>query len=347
MSRYKEGYGRGSPLKGIFSIFRMFLSLIIMGILFLGVYQAYISFANSGKPDKSFSALELITNPQLIFYNFLSSEAAYELINGLLTADPSKSIDKAKELLQENNSNQLNSAVKYKFAVLTDSHNDNANLQKALKQSKEAGAQFIIGLGDYSDVGTIEELSNAKREFDAVRLTYYSTVGDHDLWESRDKQLSATQNFSDTFGATYNSFSYHGDRFILIYNSDNYLGIDGVQLNWLEQELAKIPEEGYQNVFVFLSIPLYHPSSDHVMGKIEPKLKNQAEHLISLFKKAEVNLVVAGDTHVYSSYTEPNSLLPMVTSGALTSIRNVQAPRYLLIDVYEDGSYNVQDTEIR
>ena len=48
------------------------------------------------------------------------------------------------------------------FAVVADSHNANDNLQKALDRAKEAGVDYVIGLGDYTQVGSIEELPTIK-----------------------------------------------------------------------------------------------------------------------------------------------------------------------------------------
>lgn len=343
--RHKSSYGGFSPFKKLFSLLRLALSFFIMAVLLLGVYQAY----------KSFSGIDpLKMSPRGILENFLASEDAYGLINSLLTANPKDSLNKAKEILSEGtnngsgNSNPTSrSDVLFKFAIVSDSHNDNANLQKALNIAKQQGAKFIVGLGDYSDAGTIDELRNSKVEFDTASLPYYIIAGDHDLWDARDKKGDAILNFKEVYGDPYQSFGYQKIRMILIYNSDNYLGLDPLQLDWIETEVERARQDGVELIFIASSIPLYHPSSDHVMGKTEPKLKNQAQHLISLFEKAGVDEVFSGDTHFFSRYSEPNSGLKMTTVGALTSTRNPQAPRFVLVDVYTDGSYNVQDVEVK
>lgn len=342
--RHKSSYGGFSPFRKLFSLLRLALSFFIMAVLLLGVYQAY----------KSFSGIDpLKMSPKAIIENFLASEDAYGLINSLLTANPKDSLNKAKEILSEGGSNSPNSNpasmgdLAFRFAIVTDSHNDNTNLRRALNQARQEGARFIVGLGDYTDTGTIDELRNSKIEFDTVSLPYYVIAGDHDLWDSRDKKGDAILNFKEVYGDPYQSFGYQSLRMILIYNSDNYLGLDPLQLDWIETEVERARNDGVELIFIASSIPLYHPSSDHVMGKTEPKLKNQAEHLISIFEKAGVTEVFAGDTHVFSRYEEPKSALKMTTVGALTSVRNPQAPRFVLVDVYTDGSYNVQDIEIK
>ena len=346
-------FGKGDHRKkgGGGGILRLFLSLIIMAILGLGLLQAFRSFSGTDP---------LTLDPKTSLKSLMSSEGAYNFIVGLLTASPDKTLDKAKQLLgQESDQNSSNSyssgsidrpegSELFKFAIIADSHKDTPNLLKALNQAKASGAKFVIGIGDFSDVGTVEELTNTKTQFDASGLSYYLVPGDHDLWDSRNKSLSPTQNFMTVFQKpTYQSFSYQNTRFILSDNSDNYIGLDGLQLNWLEEELNRVQSDSANLILAVVDIPLYHPSSDHIMGKTSPKLKNQAAHLSSIFKKAGVKEVFAADAHFFSKYKDPTEDLPMTVVGAVTSEKNAQAPRFVLVDVYEDGSYNIEDTEIR
>lgn len=323
----------------------------MMGVLALGLIQAY----------RTFSGYDPLTlSPKSLVNNLLSSDSAYELLTGLLSFNPSTSLSTAKKLLSDkpkNNSqsvskDSIKANLKFRFALVADSHKDNQGLNKALSQAKASGAKFVIGLGDYSEVGTVDELRLAKQQFDTAGLAYYLTAGDHDLWDSRNKNLSPEQNFKEIFGSPFQSFSYENARFLLIYNSDNYLGIDSLQLKWIEDELSRISSEngvsGSKKVtFSITHIPLYHPSSDHIMGKENPKLRNQTEHLRSLFKRHNISEVFYGDTHFYSHYTDPENSLSMTSVGAVTSERNPQSPRFALVDVFDDGSYNITDVEIR
>lgn len=316
-----------------------------MGVLGLGLLQAY----------KSFSGYDPISlSPQQTLKGLLTSEGAYNFITGLLTFDPKNSLSTAKSVLQDGtvstnqtDNHKSNAATLYSFAVIADSHLDYQNLRKALEQAKGDGAKFVIGIGDLSDVGTIDELTKTKAIYDGSGMPYYIAPGDHDMWDSRNQKKDASQNFVDVFGPSYQAFSYQTTRFILINNADNYLGIDSTQLQWIEDELKNIDQPAIQQVFVIADIPLFHPSSDHVMGKTEPKLKAQAEHLMSIFARAGVKQVFSADTHMYSSYKEPTNNLSMMTVGAVTSDRNPQTPRYVMVDVKEDGSYNTMQEEIQ
>jgi hypothetical protein len=346
-------FGSGHKKKksgGIFGIFRIFLSLFMMTILGLGAYQAY----------KAFSGYDpLQVSPSQVVSNLFTSQSFADFVTSLLTLSPETSVKKAKEILGDpktpdqnisntSGSNTNSSPLLFKFAVIADSHTDYASLEKALAQAKSMGAKFVIGAGDFSDVGTVDELSKSKQKFDASGLTYYLTAGDHDLWDNRNKKEEPGNNFTQVFGTVpYSAFSYENVRFILLFNADNYVGLDEAQLLWIEEELNKLPSQNPRLTLAFVHIPLFHPSSDHVMGKETPKLKNQAEHLMSIFKRKGVAEVISGDAHFFSRYKEPTNELSMTSAGAVTSIRNPQAPRFVMVDVHEDGSYNISDTEIK
>ena len=342
------GHGGGHKKKGesgIVSAVRFFLSLVILLILGFGLLLAY----------RNFSGVNPLTlSPTQVAKSFLSADSAYALITSLLTFNPKDSLSKVTGTSvddpdsQTAENQQPTAPLKFKFAIVADGHKDMNNLKKALEVAKRNDAKFVVGLGDLSDVGTIDELRNSKEQFDLAGLPYYITPGDHDLWDARDKGKPADQNIKEVFGSTYQSFAYDSVRFLLVFNSDNYLGLDELQLNWIESELARLQkEEGNKTVFVALATPLYHPSSDHVMGKVTPKLKNQAEHLISIFKKSGVEEVFAADTHYFTRFIEPTMDLKMTTVGAVTSDRNPQTPRFALVEVYEDGTYQVKETEVK
>ena len=53
-----------------------------------------------------------------------------------------------------------------RVALVSDSHNENDLLEKALAQAAGEGINFVIGLGDYTNTGTVEELQAAKNVFD-------------------------------------------------------------------------------------------------------------------------------------------------------------------------------------
>lgn len=333
---FKRHYKKRSS-NPILILFRMILSLVMFTVLLLGAYTAY----------KHFSGLDpLKIDPQAIFNNgqqVLSSlNISYGIEKKILGRQSGRPV--LSEAAKSANSN-----LALRFLLVADSHNDNTNLGKAISQSrhKYPDLKFIIGLGDYTEVGTIEELKNAKKEFDTSTLRYFLIPGDHDLWDCRNRSLPPTACFSQVFGPPYQSFEFGNFKFLLLDNSDNYTGFDSKQTAWIATELEKSQTSKTKGLFVFMHEPLYHPSSDHVMGWVEKSLKSQATGLIFQLKDAGVIKVFAGDIHFFSEYSEPKTSIPMVTIGAVTIDRNPQAPRFAVVSAFDDGSTKVEDIEIK
>src|SRR3989338_10084475 len=56
--------------------------------------------------------------------------------------------------------------VSYRFAVMSDTHSDKTYSQMALEKAKELKVAYIIATGDWTKVGTKEELFEIKKIFD-------------------------------------------------------------------------------------------------------------------------------------------------------------------------------------
>ena len=337
-------------------ILRMCLSLVMLLILSVGLYQAFKHFAGVD-PIKA--------DPQAFLLSLVTEEGAVQVINTVFNFKVPSNLDELKRFINDPTGSDIGSQIAQitggsgqravpgpgakqvlTFAVVADSHNDNDGLKKALDSAKQKGAKFVIGLGDYTEVGAEKELMTARQVFLMSDLPYYLTAGDHDLWNARDKGESPISHYSQVFGSPYQSFGDSNIRFIIVYNSDNYQGVDDVQLSWLRGELNRVINDAPLATFVFTHEPLYHPSSDHVMGKVRADLKVQAELITQMLQESRVSEVFYGDTHFATSYQDPKSGLFMTAAGALTRERNAQKPRYLLVEVYDDGAYNLQDVEL-
>lgn len=332
----KKHQGRRST-NIVFVMFRLVLSIIMFTLLLGGVYSAYKHF--SGYDPLKLDPKSVLNQASI---GILSSFKLTEGISGKLPQ---------KVLGQDVNNQPVIPASKllFKFLLIADAHSDMGNLRKALVQAKKdfPYIQFIVGLGDYTEVGTLAELNAAKKEFDASGLRYFLLPGDHDLWDSRDKGLSPDANFRQIFGPTYQSFSFNNFKFMLLYNSDNYVGMGADQLDWVSMELDRAKTERNRGILVFVHEPLYHPSSDHIVGRVEKKLKHEATSLIHTLAEAKVKKVFAGDIHFFSQYNEPETKLEMVTIGAVTIERNPQSPRFGIVSVFDNGASSVEDVEIK
>lgn len=321
----------------------------MFAVLLGGMYSAY----------KHFSGLDpLKIDPQAVLAELLAGKMPKEFLGILsstkITQGLSNQINRkvlgqqASLEISSDRSTNPSSKLEFQFLMVADTHSDNANLNKAINQAKQTfpGLQFIIGLGDYTEVGTILELKNAKNELDSSGLRYFLVAGDHDLWDSRNRQVPPVTNFSQVFGPPYQSFNFNGFYFLLLDNSDDYKGFGETQQKWIEAELEKARGSS-RGIFVFLHKPLFHPSSDHIMGRLEPSLKQQARDVMFQLKDAEAKKLFAGDIHFFSEYSEPVTDLPMGTIGAVTIDRNPQAPRFAVVSVFEDGSTKVEDVGIK
>lgn len=334
----------------LFVIFRLILSLSMFLLLLGGVYSAY----------KHFSGVDpLKVDPQAVLSEILAGKipkqliaalSSNELTKGLSNQINQKTLGQSKKIpSQAALEKKTNGSERvFRFLLIADSHSDNNDLKKAITQAKEnyPDLSFIIGLGDYTEVGTIDELKKAKAELDSSTLRYFLIPGDHDFWDSRNRSLPTNSNFREVFGPSYQSFTFDDFRLILLNNSDNYLGVDEEQLKWLAGELEK-GKESAKGIYVFVHEPLYHPSSDHFMGRVTKELEQQARSLIYQLKEAKIKKVFAGDIHYFSEYEEPETQLSMVTIGAVTKGRNPQSPRFAVVSVFEDGSTKVEDIEIK
>ena len=312
-----------------FVIFRSLLSLIIFGIFLIGIYGAF----------KQFSGIDIVKINLLqrdilgLVTNFIP--ASVSLPQSTTSVEEQKEVSKPK----------VQTDLEFKFMLVTDSHNDNTNLKKALTQ---VPVDFVIGLGDYTEVGSISELEDVKKVFDSVGLRNYLTAGDHDLWDARNNNKPSGINFTQVLNSSHQSFSYKNTRFLMLDNSDNYTGFGEMQLKWLMEEISRIQvENSSQLILAFLHEPLYHPSSTRIMGKVTPSLVDEAKKVTKLLKGAGVAEVFSGDIHYFTRYIEPETNMPMTTVGAITADRNAQSPRFAVVSVFDNGTYEVEDVEVR
>lgn len=350
--------GRRSP-NIVFVIFRLCLSIVIFAVLTVGAYSAY----------KHFSGVDpLKSDPKTLILSFLESAQTTELIDqifGLKLADIGR--QKVIGLVKKDSSTTASEGVTtgspgskaarpaankerlFSFLAVADSHNDNLNLGKALNQGRALypDIRFVIGLGDYTDVGTVEELKRSKTEFDSLGVRYFVIPGDHDLWDARNRNLDPEANFTQVFGPPYQSFEEEGVRFILLNNSDNYVGLGQEQLDWLRRELGKERGSDFRMIIAFVHEPLSHPSSTHTMGRVNKELKDQARQMLGMLKDGGVSHLLTGDIHFFTQFVDAEVGLSMTTVGAVTSQRNAQAPRFAVVHIYTDTTISVEDVEIK
>jgi hypothetical protein len=227
----------------------------------------------------------------------------------------------------------------------------------------------VIGLGDWTNVGTMETLTSAKKVFDNSKLEYFVTAGDHDLWDSRNRGEAALANFNQVFGDASRVIEKDGIQIVLLDNSDIYLGISSQDMNLLKDTLglsevipadfgsqkspASPSEAGRANVksqkliFVMAHKTPFHPESKHIMGEGNQEVAKQAQNLLTLLEDGKVDGFFSGDIHFFAQFKSPSEAVKITTIGAVAKERNFQGPRFAIVTVWEDYSWDVEDIEIR
>ena len=246
-----------------------------------------------------------------------------------------------------------------RIGLVADSHNENELLGKALQQAQGMGINFVIGLGDYTNLGTVDELMAAKSEFEKSKLEYFLIPGDRDGWESRNKGETEPVNFIEVFGPSNQIIEKEGVEFVLVDNSNLYKGISEEGWADLTSELGDLSQK--RLTFVFAHKTPFHPQSSHIMGEDSPEVAEQANELMAILegqrdrgtesieeiKEQGVDGFFSGDIHFFASYQSPNKVVKITTIGAVASERNFQGPRFAILTVYDDYSWEVEDIEIR
>ena len=249
-----------------------------------------------------------------------------------------------------------------RVGLLADSHNENDLLARALSEAKNRGVNFVIGLGDYTNLGTTSELTAAKKVFDESGLRYFVTAGDRDGWASR--EMDSSSNFEEIFGESSRIIEKNQVQFVLLDNSDIYRGIDSESWELLTNALSdSVGQDGQtaENVkcqmsnvkcalprlrFVFAHKTPYHPDSKHIMGEDSPDVARQAKELLKLLEGKKVDGFFSGDMHFFAEFHSPQQSVRITTVGAVARERNFQGPRFGILKIYEDYSWQVEDIPI-
>lgn len=229
-----------------------------------------------------------------------------------------------------------------KIALMADVHEDWDNFSKALENAKLLGVDEVFYLGDFTDWGDIPNLQKGRDLLDESGLSWEALPGDHDLAESASRTAGyGLENFYEVFGEDYKMITLAGFNFLLFDNSANYTPLDEERFTWFLNNIGNAD-------FVVLSQPIYHETSLILMGIVDGEeiedVNNQRKVLLSKIEDSGVLAVVAADHHRSSISADPtNSDLEHIVVGALTNRRNIQTPRYTIMNIFEDGSYTLDE----
>lgn len=230
----------------------------------------------------------------------------------------------------------------FSAGLMSDSENNFGNLEKALVKAKENNVSVVFFLGDATNWGDVESLVRTKEFLSSSGIDYYALPGDHDLAKSvAEGDTTGLKFFKEVFGNNFHTVSLNGYKFVLLDNSANYSTISGSLMAWFNIQVAEAD-------FVILSQPLYHPTINRTMGVIDgqqiKKVKEQADELLDNIRKSSVKSVISADHHLFSKNKDPkDSSLEHVVIGALTDSPNLKEPAFVIMKVYEEGSYTLTE----
>lgn len=234
--------------------------------------------------------------------------------------------------------------VIYSFALVSDSHLNNEGLSSALAMAKQSGVVRVFGLGDWTNYGEVGKLEEVKRVFDNSGLSYEVLPGDHDFANSRDLGLSARSNFESVFGKTPVELTESGIQFVLVDNSDIYTGI--ADEDWFEIKNVMLGSPPKLR-FVLAHKTPYNPDTEHVMGSDNEEVSLQAKQFLYQLENSKVNELFTGDLHHFARYSSPDEGVRITTVGAIANEKNFQGPSFVIVKVFNDYSYEVENITVK
>jgi len=293
------------------------------------------------------------------------SKGFYNILSKLITRNDIKKKEDVKEV-SSGTQGSANSKiyteknpkgnVVLKICLISDIHQDEESLKKALEKVKQTGCKSIIVIGDITNYGDIESLRKIRNILDNAGIDYYAIPGDHDLAES-----VSVNNFNNVFGINYHMVEFSGIKFLIVDNSPNFTVMSSVERMWFENNIDK-------SDFVVLSQPLFTdglnpPFNSIYMGsmvtvpedvgmrKMQDSVKESGKEMLDIIEKNKnIKAVFAGEHHRSSEIVDSkrNDLRHYVV-GAVTSTINdlpqnlIQTPRFSLLSVYDSGDFVVED----
>jgi 3',5'-cyclic-AMP phosphodiesterase len=187
----------------------------------------------------------------------------------------------------------------FRFALMSD-------VQEAIDRvsdiyrlvNAEPDLSFLLGAGDLTQQGSVEQLARYDRELAALGVPYYTTLGNHELGNS-------PPPFQESHGRANFQFAYRGVYFTLLDSASGTL--DPIVYGWLDDWLARARARVH---IVAMHIPPLDP-----IGVRNGSFASRAEAAALLGDLAEggVDLTLYG--HIHSYYSFDNAGIPAFISG--------------------------------
>jgi 3',5'-cyclic AMP phosphodiesterase CpdA len=219
----------------------------------------------------------------------------------------------------------------FRFALLSDVQEAVDRLIDIHRRiNQEPEIRFLLGAGDLTRQGEVEELERYQRELETLDVPYYTTLGNHELGTD-------PPPWHDYFGRASFRFVYRDVQFSLL--DSGSATIDPLVYDWLDRWLA----EGRNRVHI---VAMHIPPIDPVgVRNGSFASRNEAKKLLAKLAQAHVDLTLYG--HLHSFYKFENAGIPARISGgggAIPERFDGYGRHFLVIDV--DASRGVLGTRL-
>ncbi len=128
-----------------------------------------------------------------------------------------------------------------RFAVMTDSHQNYADLKETIRNINNANVDFVVHTGDFTNFGSGEEYELFTEYIRALKAPLYVVPGNHDL------TTHGLKIFQEVFGPTNKAVATDFGK--LIFWNNNRLESGEVDYNFLNEEIGSA--DSSKPVFLF------------------------------------------------------------------------------------------------
>jgi 3',5'-cyclic-AMP phosphodiesterase len=187
----------------------------------------------------------------------------------------------------------------FRFALLSDVQEAIDRVQDVYRViNAEPGLDFLLGAGDLTDEGEVDELEEFQRELATLKVPYYTTLGNHELAER-------PPAYQDWFGRANFQFVHRGVYFTLLDSAS--ATIDPLADDWLDNWLGNARNSLH---VVAMHIPPFDPVGTRNAGFAS---RAEAAALVGKLAEGGVDLTLYG--HIHSYYSFHNAGIPAFISG--------------------------------
>jgi len=205
----------------------------------------------------------------------------------------------------------------FRFALLSDVQEAIDRIQDVYRLiNAEPELDFLLGAGDLTEEGEIDELERFQHELATLAVPYYTTLGNHELGDR-------PPAYQDWFGRANFQFAHRGVYFTMLDSAS--ATIDPLANDWLASWLANAKNSVH---VVAMHIPPFDP-----VGTRNAAFASRAEAatLVAKLAEAGVDLTLYGHIHSYYSFRNAGIAAFISGGGGATPERADDIGRHFMV----------------